>query len=202
MQADRYSRTIALLKVALPLLALALLSTLFLISRAVTPTATIPFADSEVQERLTNQQVTGPFFSGTSSRGDQIAFIAERLSSPDGTVGSNMAEEVIVQVDMANGQQIMVEADHAEVDMINDISNLIGDVEAITTDGYRVTSDKLQFRLSRLDVTSPGPVSASTPLGDLQAGSMRLFVPDDQTDAQLLFTGGVKLLYLPQERED
>lgn len=202
MQADRYSQTIALLKVALPLLALALLSTLFLISRAVTPTATIPFADSEVQERLTNQQVTGPFFSGTSSRGDQIAFIAERLSSPDGTVGSNMAEEVIVQMDMANGRQIMLEADQAEVDMINDRSKLSGAVEAITTDGYRVVSDALELRLSQLDVTSPGPVEATTPLGDIEAGGMRLFVPEGKTDAQLLFTGGVKLLYLPQERKD
>lgn len=197
MQADRYSRAIALLKVVLPLLALALLSTLFLISRAVKPTATIPFADNEVQERLTNQQVTGPFFSGSSSNGDQIAFIAERLSSPDGTVGSNLAEEVLVQVDMANGRQIMMEAETAYVDIATDQSELSGNVEVITSNGYRITSQQLVMKLSSLDVRSPEQVFAKTPVGDLEAGTMRLFVPEDHSSAQLLFTGGVKLLYLP-----
>ncbi len=48
MKVDRYSRMVALLKVSLPLIALGILSTLFLVSRAVDPPMTIPFADSEV----------------------------------------------------------------------------------------------------------------------------------------------------------
>ena len=49
---DRYSRMIVWLKVLLPLMALALLSTLFLLSRNVDPLASIPFAQAEIDERL------------------------------------------------------------------------------------------------------------------------------------------------------
>ena len=43
---DRYSRMIAFLKVLLPLMALALLSTLFLLSQNTEPMASIPFAEA------------------------------------------------------------------------------------------------------------------------------------------------------------
>ena len=94
MQADRYSIMVARLKVALPLMALGLLSTLFLVSRAVDPTVAIPFADQEVQDRLKNQQITGPFFSGVSARGDQIAFVADIVTTKQGQFGANAAEDV------------------------------------------------------------------------------------------------------------
>ena len=61
MKGDRHSRVVSWLKVLFPLIALALLSTLFLLSRAIEPQAVIPFADNEVQERLRDQHITGPF---------------------------------------------------------------------------------------------------------------------------------------------
>lgn len=202
MQVDRYSQTVTFLKVALPLVALGLLSTVFLISRAVTPIATVPFADAEVQQRVANQQVSGPFFSGTSPKGDQIAFIAERLTSPTGEIGSNRAEEVIVQVDLASGEQVMLEADLATVDIADNRSELIGSVEIITSSGYQLWSDRLELALSGVDVTSPGDVRGKLAVGTIEAGGMRLFVPDDSNNAQLLFTNGVKMIYETQNQED
>ena len=46
---DRYSRMVAIFKVLLPLAALAILSTLFLLSRTIDPTTTIPFADQDFE---------------------------------------------------------------------------------------------------------------------------------------------------------
>ena len=202
MQADRYSRTVSFLKVALPLAALALLSTLFLISRSVTPIANVPFADAEVQERLTNQQVTGPYFSGTSARGDQISFIAEKMTSPTGKLGSNKAEEVLVRVDLASGRQFELESDLATIDIAENQSELTGDVKIVTSDGYSLQSEKLRIALTGLDINSPGAVTGKLPLGNVDAGGMRLFVPDENSEAQLIFTNGVKLLYLPKRTKD
>ncbi|WP_227269237.1 LPS export ABC transporter periplasmic protein LptC [Roseobacter weihaiensis] len=190
------------LKVALPLMALGLLSTLFLISRAVDPPSTIPFADTEVQERLTNQQVTGPYFSGTSDRGDQIAFVADTVTSPDGKTGTNTAKTVDVQVDMPNGTRITVTAHQAVIDIAKDHSELTGDVEIITSEGYILRSDLLDIRMSALDITSPDQVFAVTPVGDIEAGSMHLFAAEGSNDAQLVFTNGVKLLYQPEKSEE
>lgn len=202
MSSDRYSKTVNFLKIALPLLALALLSTLFLISRAVTPAATIPFADAEVQERLTTQQVTGPYFSGTSPRGDQIAFVAERLQTPDGTVGTNHAEDVLVNVDFADGTSLVVESDEAQVDIAFDIASLDGNVEVISSQGLRVLSDQLLITLSRLDITSPGQVRGESELGTIDAGAMHVVAPDESSEPQWLFTKGVKMLYRPQNTKD
>jgi lipopolysaccharide export system protein LptC len=202
MNADRYARTVAFLKIALPLLALALLSTLFLVSRAVTPPANIPFAPDEVRERLTSQQLTEPFFAGTSARGDRIAFTAERLTRPGGKVGTNQAESIFVTVDFANGAQVTVEADLAVIDIAADRGELSGAVEFITSMGFELRSERLDVKLSDIDITSPGPVDGNTPAGDLEAGRMHLFVAKDGSDAQLIFTNGVKLLYRPKELKD
>lgn len=202
MQPDRYSQMVSLLKIVLPLIALGLLSTLFLISRVVTPTATIPFADAEVQERLTNQQITGPYFSGTSSAGDQISFVAERLQTPDGTIGSNRAEDILVNVDFANGTNLVVEADVAVLSLADDSSSLDGNVELVSSRGVTLLSDRLLITLSRLDIKSPGKVHGEMSLGTIDAGAMRVMAKDDTAEPQWLFTNGVKMLYHPEKAKD
>lgn len=199
MHIDRYSRMVAWLKVTLPLVALGMLSTLFLISRAVDPPSTIPFADNEVQERLINQQVTGPYYSSMSANGDQLAVIAETMTGRTGADGTNKAKNVNIEMDMANGSQITVIGNDALINIANDRSQLTGDVVVTTSSGYVIYSDELLLRMSVTDVTSPGAVRATTPLGDLAAGTMRFFVPEGQEDGQWVFTKGVKLIHQPDQ---
>lgn len=202
MQGDRYSRMIAWLKVTLPLLALGILSTLFLVSRAVDPPSTIPFADTEVQERLTNQQVTGPYYSGTTMDGDQIAFVAETVTTPDGQPGVNTAENVDVTIDTASGRHVNVTAHKADVRIVEDQTDLTGNVVVTMSSGYVLNSELLHLKMSRVEMTSPGQVAATTPVGDLEAGAMHLFTPEGSNGSQILFTGGVKLLYQPKASKE
>ncbi len=202
MHADRYSRMVAWLKVLFPLMALALLSTLFLLSRAIDPGASIPFADKEIQERLRDQQVTGPFFSGTTADGDLISFSAEKLTTPQGQLGANQAIEVRAELDLADGALIRLQASNASFDMVGNRVDLSGDVVITTSTGYRVVSDNLTARMSELDVRSPGPVEAVSPLGKLNAGAMTLSAPKPGDPAQLIFTNGVKLIYNPKQSEE
>lgn len=197
MHTDRYSRMVAWLKVTLPLVALGMLSTLFLISRTVDPPSTIPFADSEVQERLTNQQVTGPYYTSMSANGDQIAVIAETMTGPTGVDGTNKGKDVNIEMNMASGSTVTAIGNDAVIDIANDKSQLIGDVKVTTSAGYVLFSDELLLRMSVTDVISPGAVRATTPLGDLEAGAMRFFVPEGQEAGQWVFTKGVKLLHQP-----
>lgn len=199
MKVDRYSRMVALLKVSLPLIALGILSTLFLVSRAVDPPSTIPFADSEVQERLTNQQVTGPLYTGMSANGDQIEFIAETVVNSPDKVGTNISQNVEVTVDYASGLQAILVANTAETNMSEDRSRLIGDVKIVTSHGYELESELLLVRMTTPDIFSPGPVTGHTPVGPVDAGTMHYFVTEGSEGAQLVFTKGVKLIYLPQK---
>ncbi len=47
---NTYSRVVAWLKILLPLLALAILSTLFLVARTIDPAQNIPYADVDIDE--------------------------------------------------------------------------------------------------------------------------------------------------------
>ncbi|WP_195820970.1 LPS export ABC transporter periplasmic protein LptC [Roseobacter sp. MH60115] len=202
MRGDRYSRMVAWLKVALPLAALGLLSTLFLLSRVVDPTESIPFADTEVQDRLLNQQISGPYYSGTTANGDQIAFVAEKVLTPNGLGGANRAEDVFVKIEMVSGTTVNVTSNKARVNIGQDVADLTGNVVITTSQGYIITSEALIARIAALDLRSPDTVFATTPAGELTAGSMRLMSPEPDAPAQLVFTNGVKLIYQPKQAKD
>ena len=194
---DRYSRMVAWLKVLLPLMALALLSTLFLLSRSVDPMASIPFAEAEIQERLRDQQITGPFFSGSTTRGDQVSFSAGKMGMGQSDA-TTTAQDLSAQIDLASGARIVFSSDTGSVDMAGDTSVLSGNVLITTSNGYKIKSDRLISAMSSLSVKSPNKVVAKGPLGALTAGSMKLIAPENSENTQLIFTNGVKLIYDPQ----
>lgn len=202
MQADRHSRMVSLLKVLFPLLALALLSTLFLLSRAIDPDTVIPFADKEIQDRLRDQQVTGPFFSGTTADDDQISFSAETLTTAENDVGANHAEDVRVVIDLVGGTTVSLQANTAHFEMPRDRADLQGNVIIETSTDYIMETERLTTQLTELDVRSPGPVQAQSPMGILNAGSMTITSPREGEAAQLIFKNGVKLIYDPKLVEE
>jgi lipopolysaccharide export system protein LptC len=202
MQVDRYTRLVNWLKVLLPLTALGLLSTLFLLSRTIDPDAAIPFADKEIQDRLRDQIVTGPFYYGTTADGDEIAFSAETLTTPQGDVGANRAKKIDVVMDLNSGAQILLTSGIGNFDISKDTADLEGNVVITTSTGYQINSARMIAMMSQLDVRSPGPVQSVGPIGTLDAGSMVLSTPQQDGPAQLVFTNGVKLIYVPKQDEE
>ncbi|WP_299372183.1 hypothetical protein [uncultured Tateyamaria sp.] len=197
---DRYSRLVAWLKVLLPLTALGLLSTLFLLSRNIDPMAAIPFAETEIAERLKGQQITAPFFSGTTSSGDRVTVSAGKMATRSGS--NNEASDLSAQIDLASGTRIVLFSDRGEFDMLGGATVLAGKVVITTSTGYKLTSDALNTNFDTLSVESPGPVMGSGPLGALNAGRMQLQRVEGNENAQLIFTNGVKLIYDPKSLEE
>ena len=194
---DFYSRLVAWLKVLLPLAALALLSTVFLLSRSVDPTAKIPFSDGDVTERVRGQQVTRPFFSGTTPDGDDITVSAERVR-PGGPGIPAEADRIDTRIIMADGVRLNLVADAATVDFDTDQARFAGDVRLTSTSGFVVTTDRLHTALTTIEGETPGKVEATGPLGDLTAGAMRFSEKNRGGPIHMLFTNGVKLIYDPQ----
>ena len=202
MKADRHSRVVSWLKVLFPLIALALLSTLFLLSRAIEPQAVIPFADKEVQERLRDQQITGPFYSGTTADGDLISFSAEKLTTPGGVSGTNEAVDLEATLDLQGGAKITLQSSRGRFDTGAEEAELAGDVRVNTSTGYQILSERMTSNLTTLDLLSPGPVEATSPAGEITAGSMAITNRQNSAGSQLLFTKGVKLIYTQQATKE
>jgi len=197
---DRYSRMVAFLKVLLPLAALALLSTLFLISRGMNTEATIPFAAHEIEERMRGQQITAPFFSGTTAQGDEIAVTAS-IARPGGATLPAVATDLVAVIRMADGGRLTLSSQSGEVQIDKDIASFIGKVEITSAAGLVVTTDLLNATLSGISADSPGPVQAIGPIGTLNAGTMQLQTKTQGGPLHMLFNNGVKLVYDPRKSE-
>lgn len=195
MAVDSYSRLIRFLKLALPLSALILLSTLFLLSRERDATEVIPFADSELRERLADQLVTGPVYTGLNSAGDEMKITAETMRSTGEDL--HQADRLIADFQLTNGTLVTVEANDGQLNLLRQTAVLTGDVEITTSSGLTFTTDLLDAVFEPLRIVSPGPVEGDAPFGHLNAGAMELTAEPGNTNRRLVFTNGVKLLYQP-----
>jgi lipopolysaccharide export system protein LptC len=199
MASDPYSRLIAFLKILLPLLALGILSTIFLVSSRVETTNSIPFAEDEIAQRIRSQQVTGALFSGVTTGGDRISFTADEIvTDPDNV---QVARSPVAEIDFSAGGGVRLESERGHVDLAADLAVMEGRVVIRDTSGYVMRSEEISSRLSSLDVVSPGEVTADGPPGTLRAGKMRIGKQGSGDNVHLLFTDGVKLVYDPKETE-
>lgn len=194
-----YSQVIAWLKILLPLVALGLMSTLFLFSRSTDPVSELPFADNLRRTGdAISEMVSAPHFSGTTSRGDMVTVTAKRaLPQVSGDVD---AEEVTARLQMQDGSEINLDATRAKVKEGEQRVTMRDGVRITSSTGYELTTDVLVSGINEIDVESAGPVQGSGPLGTLNAGKMRIETVENGKDVQMLFTGGVKLVYLPQNK--
>lgn len=199
MAADPYSRFVSVVRIALPLLALGILSTLFLVSSKVEPGDSIPFAEGDVAERIRDQRVTAPIFAGVTGSGDKVAVTAERMVTD--ISGTNTAYTVFAKLDYLSGGHMTLNSDFGEMNVANDTATLRGDVLLRTTSGYRLESDLLRGRFSEVELVSPGPVHGTGPGGTLDAGRMVVTDNGGARGMHFLFTGGVKLVYQPEKAE-
>ncbi len=194
--AGSYSRIVAWLKVLLPLVALALLSTLFLLSRSNEPALDVPFAEALGAGETARERIGAPFFSGTTARGDALTMTAS-AARPQGA-GVIEADALSARLLLSDGSRIELRSDRATLEDESRSATLSGDVQITSSNGYVLSTDALWSSIERTEAQSLGPVTGSGPHGTLSAGRMRIEEAAGTGDVQFLFTGGVKLVYDPQ----
>ena len=197
---DRHSRLVAFLKVVLPLAALGILSTLFLLSRSVDPTTTLPFGEAEISERLRDEVVSAPYFSGVTRQGDQIVLTATS-ARPEAGGRMARAEDLSARISLSSGGSVSLNALSGSFDPDGDLARFTGDVRIETSTGYRLTTEALETGIKELGARSDGEVQGSGPFGTLHAGQMELTSDSETKAVHLVFKRGVKLVYEPSKRE-
>lgn len=199
LHGNAYSRVVAWLKVVLPLAALALLSTLFLLSRTTQTDPDLPFSDVDLQDRIREQRITAPNYAGTTANGASIT-VSARSARPDlETSGRASAEAVEARFRLDDGNEVEMRADEAVLDDGADEAVLSGNVLIESTTGYVIETQSLTSGLSEMRAESAGEVTGTGPAGRFRAGKM---VMDEgpEGDIRLRFTRGVKLVYDPEEQ--
>ncbi|SFC78928.1 lipopolysaccharide export system protein LptC [Tropicimonas isoalkanivorans] len=195
-----HSRVVAWLKVILPLAALALLSTLFLVARSG-PDAKLPFSQKDLEEMASEQRVEAPEFAGLTKEGRAMN-ISARTATPRDTAGHVVdAVGIRGQLETGDDSSIQLSADEGTVYSLKSLAHLQGNVRVNTSTGYTIDAEELNAALNRTDVETPGPVTAEGPLGRIDAGRMVVTqMGQERDDVTLVFKDGVKLIYLPQNQ--
>jgi lipopolysaccharide export system protein LptC len=198
---DRRTRFVTWLKVLLPLVALGLLSTLFLLARTTDPDLAIRYSDVDVSELSKDQQVTGPAYAGITRDGASVSVTARTVRPQAGEPGMLNAATVAGRLELQSGTTADMTAPAAVIDVDGDLLRFAGGVAILSSDGYRFETETLLASLATTDIRAETPVRATGPQGTLDAGAMHVTQGEDGGYVAV-FTGGVRLLYTPVQTEE
>lgn len=195
---NRHSRLVALAKIALPLAALALLSTMFLFSDKVDPTAATPYANVDVTELANEPRLTTPEYSGLTEDGASIT-VKAKTAFPDAKGGSGAnAQAIVAKLEAKSGLVADLTAKAGVIDPQAGQIHLSEGVALQTSSGYRMSTAAVDMATDRSNLVAPGAVSAEAPYGTITSGAMQMTRATPETPYDLVFNGGVKLVYQPQ----
>jgi lipopolysaccharide export system protein LptC len=193
---NRYSTMVAWAKVALPMIALALLSTLFLFSRTPDPEAALPFSDVDIDQLIREQRLSRPRFAGTLDDGREITLVADTASATVRDPNIIVMNKIESRVALSQDAALTLSADLGDLDLGTQVVTLTGSVIALSTDGYRMITERLTVAMDTMRLASPEAIVLTGPGVTLEAGAMDMTGADG--DAFLSFTGGVRMLYEPE----
>jgi len=189
---EGYSQFVGLLKVTLPLAALALMSTVFLFARAPSPDSAIPYA--EIEDIAREPRLSGPQLSGVADDGSIITVGARSAKPQDGIL---IVEALTAHIAAADGTTIDIRAGSGEIDNARNSARLTGLTNLQTSNGYQMETSGLRADLTTGRIVSEGALEVQAPFGDLTAGQLIIETPDQASGQVMLFQNGVRLVYWP-----
>lgn len=193
---NAYSRLVAWLKLVLPLAALGLLASLFLVARTIDPSRAISTADRDVAGLARDLRIGAPDFAGVTGDGSALRVTARSARPDPADIDRITAEGIRAMLETPGGARYEMTARAAVLDGAGGQIRFNGDVELSTSSGYRLRMQDLSAALEETRLAARGPVRGEGPQGMLDAGGMVLR-PTTGSDRGyvLVFNGGVKLVY-------
>jgi len=195
-----YSRFITITKVVLPLIAIGLLGTVFLITNDDSLEGGFSFSQADLAALESGMRIDKPKIFGSNPNGDVYSFVADALL-PDSLDPSLVeAQRISGEITYQDGEVIQISAEKAEFLLDGNQIRLSGGMLAVLSDGSRIASDGLLAELDSGKLTSTGAITASGPLGNIQAGNFRveLVGEKDEEKQMIWFENGVMLSFKPE----
>jgi lipopolysaccharide export system protein LptC len=179
-------------KILLPLAALALMSTVFLLAREPTGAMEIPYA--RLEEIARDPRADRVRLAGVTSDGTVVALSSARVTPPTKGGGAYRLEAPRLETEGEDGRATLAAAT-GEVDPVSRTLRIAGEVRIESSAGYVVETPQADADLSAGTLVT-GPVAATAPLGEIEAGRLEVVRPEGE-GARLVFNGGVRVLYQP-----
>lgn len=201
-----YSGFVTYLKIGLPLVAIALLGTVFLV------TSPDDFSDSGLSFTEADRTALGDGvkvvrskITGTSERGDIYEFSADVIYPDAADPTFVRADRLAGHITTSKGLVIGLAASAASIDLNGETIYLTGGAHLDTSDGYTAETPSLTGNLATGTIVSERTVTANGPAGHIRAGSMRIQTngknsADAPENTVIWFGNGVTLTFLPPKK--
>lgn len=187
------SRIIGWLKLLLPLIALALLSTMFLFSARPTGKSSIPFSEYDLARQKNQPSIIAPEFATVTNDGTELTLQAGdigQIMGPGGAVSG-------LRLDMHRKDGLSVQMTAPDAVILDDNVTLSGGVTLDMSSGWQVKTDRIDVATDRSRLKAQGGIKAMAPFGEVSSDRLELSDPPAEDAAILSFTGRVRLIYQP-----
>lgn len=191
MRGDLYSQVVGWLKVLLPVVALGLLATMFLFARAPAPGGDIPFA--EIEAIAHDPRIGAPSFSGVTPAGVAVSLGARAVRVLADQPQTFAIDDLRIEIADPAGESVTLTAATGVFDGDRRRAVLDGIARIDSSSGYRLEASGIEVDLAEGSLHTGGALAARAPFGEFEAGGLDV----TEGGAHLVFTNGVRLLYLP-----
>ena len=193
---DSYSFFITWVKTLLPIVALGMLSTIFLFSGKVDVTQSLPYAELNVEDIIREQRITKPYFTGISEGGIEFALSAA-YATPNASQPSILnVSKLRVEFKTPQGNTTEITAGLGEMNTETKNAKISRGVNLASKLNFWITTETLDIDFNDSYASTNGPFKGVFSLGSIESGNMVLkMITGDQ---QIIFTNGVRMLYNPK----
>lgn len=192
---NRRTRIVRWLRVLLPLLALGVLSTMFLLSRQPATEPRIPYVAVDAEQMAQGPRVVSPDYAGVTSDGARISLRAGQ-ATPAGGTGDGTASDV--RLDWIRPDGLRADLTSPDAAVADGLIRLRGGVRMTTSTGWTLDTPNMDAATDRSRLAAADGVVATAPFGRITSEAMELLPRNDRDDAAILnFSGDVRLIYQP-----
>jgi len=193
-----------LVRLGLPLGALVLLSTVFLVSRSIDPQRAVELADVDVAELTREPRIGTARIAGVTQENTALLIQADAVRSVSDLQQSGPVHLILTApkgaLDFPSGRIARFRSDTGELDQTRDRLVMHGSVMLETSDGYSLSMRELVSRLRSTHIMGQGGIKGNGPPGSITADTLELTAKTGETGGYLLaFSGNVRLIYLPDD---
>lgn len=180
----------------LPMVAIGLLASLFLLADGPDETISIPYSDVELDEIITGQRLAAPIYRGVLADSSALSVSAAQALPDTEVKGRINGEDIIARVTEKSGVRTVLTAPQGSFDENDQTATIQGGILLRRSDGYQAITEGITVKIEENAIQSHGRIEIRGPRIFLEAGQARLVQgPRGPGSEVMVFTEGVKLIY-------
>ena len=137
LRGNYYSNFVTFAKIVLPLAAIGLLASLFLLAGSPEETQRIPYSDVELNEIINQQRLASPNYQSVLTDGAALSVVADRAAPDPDIEGRINANEIVARITDVDGLRTLLTAPEGVHDETAQTATVLGGVLIRRSDGYQ-----------------------------------------------------------------